>query len=319
MDKKFVIIPDSSCDLNKELQKRFDIADMVMYSITFPDGTDHLANSDWNEISQKEFYDTMKKPGIYQTGAPSPEKFEAVFTRYLKQGYDVLSFSMSSALTSSYQSASAAANYLRRKFPDRKIFCIDTLRYSTAELPLILKASELQQEGKDIEEVYNYLEEYKYHLHQAGPMDDLFFLAKFKRISNAQAIMGTIAGINPIGENDKTGKTTVLLRVKGWKTAIEASVRYIEKTIINPSEQIIIIANTNRKEKALYFKQLIEQRIKPKEVLLTDVGLSCAPNIGPGLCGAYYYGTKTSDDLSVEKEIYNKILEDLNNEKKVSF
>ena len=49
------------------------------------------------------------------------------------------------------------------------------------------------------------------------------------------------------------------------------------------------------------------KEIQPKEIIMTEVGMACAPNIGPGLCAAYYYGSKLSEDLNEEKQIFDSI------------
>ena len=82
----------------------------------------------------------------------------------------------------------------------------------------------------------------------------------------------------------------------------------VEKTIVDPSNQIVLIANSNRKEKAKQFEEMIRNEINPKEIISVDVGLFCAPNIGPGLCAAYYLGEEKSEDLSKETAIFNEIL-----------
>lgn len=304
---KFVIIPDSTSDLNIELMERFNIPEMVSGTITFNDGRSMYVKGGWEDISPKEFYEELRKNKI-TTAAPSPEQFIKVFEKYLKQGYDVLSISISSALSSTYSFAVAAANQLNQKYSDRKVLCLDSKRYSTAELLLIIYANKLQNEGKNIDEAFAELEEIRNCLHQSGPMDDLMFLASRKRISNGKAFMGTLIGVNPIGEVSKEGLTSVLCKVKGSKNALKTCVEYMKRTIVNPENQIVVIAHSNREEKALLYKEMIEKEIKVKEIIFTEVGMSCAPNIGPGLCAAYYYGNPISDDLSEETKIFNDII-----------
>ncbi len=306
---KFVIIPDSTSDMTSELRKRCNVPEIVAGSIVFPDGHSEFVSCDWENIPQDEFYELIKnKKNVFSTGAPSPEQFMEVFEKYLKEGYDVLSISISSALSGTYQFALSAANQLNEKYPERKVLCIDSQRYSTAELLLIMYAAKMQEENKSIQETYDELEKLKYCLHQSGPMDDLKFLASKGRISNAKAFMGTVIGINPIGEIARNGLTQILCKVKGSKKALQTCLEYMKRTIVNPHEQIIVIAHSNRKEKAFMYKEMIEKEIQPKEVLMTEIGLSCAPNIGPGLCAAYYYGTEITDDLSKEQAIINDII-----------
>lgn len=49
----FVIIPDASCDLTRELRQRFDIPEYLRGHITFPDGHDETCSLDWETSQQK--------------------------------------------------------------------------------------------------------------------------------------------------------------------------------------------------------------------------------------------------------------------------
>lgn len=304
---KFVIIPDPTSDINKELRERFNVPEIVTGTVLINDKIINY-NGDWTEISSKEFWAMLKnKKNTINTGAPSPEIFKQSFEKYLKQGLDVLCITISSALSATNGFAIQAAKELMEKYPERKVLVIDSRRYAAAELLLVTYASKFQEEGLDIEQTYQKLEEIKNCLHQAGPMDDLMFLASRKRITNTKAFMGQLIGVNPIGEVDKDGLTKVLCKVKGSKKALATCLEYMKRTIVNPEEQIIIISHSDREEKAKLYKEMIEQELKVKEIILTEVGMSCAPNIGPGLCVAYYVGKPISDNLVEEQAIFDEI------------
>ena len=307
----FVILVDAASNVNNELKERFDIQEVIKGGLTFPDGTSYDVTSDFDIISIDEFYNQLKnKKAKFTTAAPSPEVFTSYFKKYLKDGKDVMIFTLSSALSSTYQYACVAANELNEKY-ENKVVVIDSLAYSASELLLVIQASNLRKQGLSVFEVKEKIEEIKKHLHQAGPMDDLMFLARSGRISNGKAFMGTLVGVNPIGEVNNEGLTKVLCKVKGSKKALKVSLEYIKRTIINPEEQIILVANSNRKEKAEEFIEMIKNEINPKEIISVDVGLFCAPNIGPGLCAAYYLGKEKSIDLSIETAIFAEIIQTL--------
>ena len=306
--QNFVIVPDSNSDMPKELRSRFKIEDPIKSFIVFPDGHSEKVGCDWDCISQDKYYELIKsKKNKFSTAAVSPEQFEQEYEKYLKEGKDVLSIILSSKLSSTYNYAYEASLRLKEKYPERKVLVIDSKRYSTSEMLLLIYASNLRDEGNNIDETFAKLEEIKYHLHQAGPMDDLLALARAGRISNGKAFMGQLIGVNPIGEVSREGITSVLCKVKGSKAALRVSLEYMKRTIIDPEKQIIVIANSNRKEKAELYRQMIEREVQPKEIIMTDVGLATVPNIGPGLCAAYYYGNELTESLEAERKIFAKI------------
>ena len=303
---KFAIIADTNCDLKEEFQKEYDVR-VVPGHVVYPGKKDVLSLPGWTDMTREEFYaDLKKRPNEYATAPANVSEFAAAFEEALKAGEDVLAMTISGGISGAFGFASQAQKEMQEKYPERKIFVIDSRRFGPGFGLMTTYASRLRAEGKSIEEVVAYLEENKNRFHQAGWLDDLTFVAKKGRITHPKAFFGTLAGVKPIGEFDKNGLTTVLGKVKGAKAAYEVLLNYISETIENPEEQIIFIAQTNRLPQAEQYKQMIEERFHPKAVYINDVFPSCGVNVGPGLMAAYYFGKPISDDLSFERALIEK-------------
>lgn len=315
---KFVILTDSACDLPKDLRERFDIPDYLHGIVYFPDGHEELADLDWGYITPEAFYDSMKgRNALYNTSCATLGETEQIFEKYLSQGFDILCIAMSSALSCTYQNCVNIGKTLSEKYPERKVICIDSLRYSTSLALLVVLASQKKAEGATLEETAEYAENIKNCIHQMGPMDDLFFLVKKGRISNFKAFFGTLVGVNPMADFNTKGLATVLGKFKGKSAAFEGTVRYIEKTIENPNDQIIFIAHSNREAAAKVLAEKIKEHFNPKEIIITTVGISCGAAIGPGLCAVFYVGKPLSEDSSKEQAIMAEVMQDMKaNEKK---
>lgn len=306
--KNFAILTDSACDLSLELRTRFDIPDYLHGIVYFPDGHAEEADLDWTKISPEEYYNSMKgKKILYRTSCATLGETEELFEKYLSQGIDVLCITMSSALSCTYQNCVNIGKQLQEKYPERKIICVDSLRYSTSLALILSLASKKREDGASIEKTAAYIEEIKHCVHQMGPMDDLFFLVKTGRISNFKAFFGTLVGVNPMADFNSKGMASVLGKFKGKSAALNATIKYMEKTIINPEEQIIFIAHSNREAAANILSDMIKERFNPKEIIISPVGISCGVSIGPGLCAAFYLGTKISEDGSLEQGIMDSI------------
>ncbi len=306
----FVIIPDASCDLVKPLRERFGITDYIRGLIYFPDGHCEKVDLDWNEYDPKWFYESMSdKKTLYKTAlAPTGDIIE-IFERNLKAGKDILSITLSSALSGTYQTCEMVRKQLSEKYPERKIICIDSMRYSTALSMLVIAAAIKKSEGYSLEETAEFIEKNKHCLHQIGPMDDLFFLCKTGRISNFKAFFGTLMGINPMADFNRQGLAQVIGKFKGKKSAFDAVIKYMHKTIENPEEQIIFVAHSNRLAAAELLRDMIIKEFSPKEVIINDIGMSCGASIGPGLCAAFYWGKEISENMETEQEIMKEIVE----------
>ena len=206
----YTIVVDTSCDLTAPLRERFGIEYVLRGQIYFPDGHSEPLSLDWEKMTPDEYYSSMKgHNAIYKTSSvPMGEAME-VFETILKSGKDVLSISLSSGLSSSYNETLMVAKELEAKYPDRKVVCVDSLRYSTALALLVILASKKKEEGATLDEVASYLEEIKHSVHQMGFMDDLYFLAKTGRISNAKAFFGTLVGVTPLADFTRHGLSEV--------------------------------------------------------------------------------------------------------------
>ena len=176
---------------------------------------------------------------------------------------------------------------------------------------MLIYGNQKKAEGASIEETADYLNCLKYKIRQSGALDDLYFCVKTGRISNLKAFFGTMVGVHCMGEFTRNGLPAVIGKVKGKQSAICAAISYMKETIRNPEEQIVFVANSNRKEYAEQYAEMIRKEINPKEVIVNSVGMSCGASIGPGLMAAYYLGNETSEDLSTETQTMNKVIKNL--------
>lgn len=299
---KFVILPDITCDLSEEIRNHFEIEDYIQGYVHINDKS-LRTKLDWSEISRKDFYKTISnKKNSVSSAAASPEEYYQIFKSYAEKGYAILSMSISSKISATYNVASNAAKRVKEELPESNIYCFDSLRMSGSFGLLTVYARQLQKEGKSFEEVIAWLEENKCRAHQMGPIDDLTFVARRGQISNGKAFMGNLVGIKPMGDSNADGYVSVLAKVKGIKKALDITVSYVKRMATDPEEQYIIIAHSDREEYALTLKEKIEQRIECKKVFVTDVFSGCGTNIGPGMIGVYFMGEPISEDTAKEKE-----------------
>lgn len=311
MEKKFEILADVTCDLSKNFQEKYDI-EVIMGHYTTPDGVEHESITSWSNEERDAFYKNLKKnPNGYTSAPPSVGETFKAFEKHVKEGRSILAMSISGGISGTLSILEKAKEMILEIYKDANIKIVDSFRFGPGFGLMAIYASNLRAEGKDLDEVYAWLEENKNHFHQSGWLDDLSFVAKKGRLTNAKAFFGTLVGIKPIGEFDYNGLTTVIGKVKGEKNAYKVLLKYIEASIINPSEQIIFIATTNRHAQAEVFKNMIIEKFHPKEIYINDVYSNCGINVGPGLMAAYYYGTPISKNLEKERELFNKITENL--------
>ncbi len=305
--KNFEIIVDSTSDLDEYFRQTYDIR--LLYSHFTVDGQEENACVDWSRITREEFYAALKAdPDRFKTAPPSVGEMALCMEDIVTAGMGVLYLTISGSLSGTYEFAVKARAMVLDKYPDAKIVVVDTRRFGPAIGLMAVNASLLRAGGRTLEETAAIIEADKNRYHQAGWLDDLSYVAKTGRLTNAKAFFGTLIGIKPIGEFDYNGLTTVLGKAKGEKAALDVLLAYVKATITDPENQIIFIAQSNRLKQAEKYKVMIEEALHPKAVYVKDVYCACGINVGPGLMAAYYIGKEISSDLSVEKNILKDLI-----------
>ncbi len=307
--KDFVILADCTCDVTGAIREDIGMNDYIPGHAYISDGRDITTTLDWSVVSREEYYKALSNKKIKITTAPpSPAEYYEAFEKYVKDDIGIISVSISSKISSTYNCALNASEQIKEKYPDAKIYCFDSYRMSGAIAILMVYAHMLKKEGKSFDEIIEWLEENKHRVHQMGPIDDLIFVARRGRLTMGKAIMGSFAGVKPMGDCNSDGYTTVLTKVKGMSRALDTTVQYVKETARDVENGYALIAHSNRELYANTLKEKLESELSFKKVYITDVFAGCGANIGPGMVGVYYLGDKVSDDLSYEKEVMSKIV-----------
>jgi len=311
MKQNYAIIADMSSDLSDAMMERFHVDARIKGYMSTPYAENIECDYHMTEADLDAFYAALKanKKG-YKTSSLSVVDAVSCMEPFLAEGRDIIVSCLSSALSSTYAILLNTQKTLCAKYPGRRIFIIDSGRYSLANGLLIIKACELRDKGLSVEENALELEKAKHTLHQMGSVDDLFYIASKGRITHAKAFFGTIAGVKALGDFGPEGMVTVLAKVCGFKKEKRVIVEYIKQTIKNAEEQMIIIGQSVRSDQAKEVAALIREEIKPREVMVCNVYTMSAINIGPGILGVYYFGTEITD-LKFEKETITRIIANL--------
>lgn len=308
---KYVIFTDSCLDLSKEQRERFKIEYPVAGDVTFPNGESKPGDIDWEEMSFEDFFHSMEKKAVYKSSLPNPFNIATRVEEYFKKGLDVLSVTLSSGMSGTYNSFLTAKKEMEEKYPGRKMLVVDSRRYSGGIALLAIYASYNRDKGMSIEENFKWLEEKKIGLHQMGILDDLLYLSRSGRISKFKAIMGNFAKVKPMAEFDNEhGVPVVLANTRGYKLAWKHTISYIKATVGDITGKTLIISHSIREKQALELKAEIEKEFEDRniEVIINKVGQSDGTNIGPGLVVVFYLGEPISPNCAYEKEILANII-----------
>lgn len=245
-------------------------------------------------IAPKELFRRMLEGEETRTSQVTVGQYTEFFEPYLKNGRDVLHIAFSSGLSGSYNSARLAAEELSTKYPDRKLYVIDSLAASTGHGLVIDKAADLRDEGKSIEEVRDWLEANKKRAHHWFFSTDLTFFIRGGRVSKTAGAVGTILGICPLLNVNDEGKLIPREKIRGKKKVIRRIVEMMEEHAENGTDYDgrVFISNSDCYEDARAVADLIEEKF-PKlrqKVEIYDIGATIGSHTGPGTVALFFWG-----------------------------
>ncbi len=278
---------DSSADIPSKMAEELSIE--VLQLEVLVDGDVSKANKD---IDEKDFYAKLREKKNAITSAVSIDKFLIYMEKILAEGNDLLYLGFSSALSGTYNAGFVAAKELSEKYPDRKIYTVDTLAASMGEGLLVYLAAKKKEAGASIEEVRDYVESNKLHLCHWFTVDDLFFLKRGGRVSSATAIMGTMLSIKPVMHVDNAGRLINVSKARGRKNSIDELFERMKATAIDPADQTVFISHGDCAEDAEYLASRIKNELSVKNIVISYVGPVIGAHSGPGTLALFFLGSE---------------------------
>lgn len=261
--KKIRIVTDSSCDLNNEIAEKYNI-EIVPLNIAF--GDDIYADG---EIEKAEFYKMMAdSPVLPKTSCPSPERF---MRSYEGEEEEVLVITLASKLSGTYSTAMLAKSMFEEEYPNKKVAVIDTETGSIGQGLLIVKAAQLAEEGKGLDEIVSIIESLK---------KDIVFYGSLETLENA--IKG--GRINPIAGkliNALNFKVIVKIgngevkpcdKARGDNNSLKKVVENVCSSIKKGEVKSLAIAHANCLDKALKVKEMMLKNHNFKSIMISEVG-----------------------------------------------
>ena len=282
---EYVILTESSCDLSPELAAQADV-EVLPLSFTI-DGKNYPHYPDARAYPIADFYQRMREGAVAVTAAANVVELTEAMEAHLKEGQDVLFLCFSSGLSSTRDACAMAAEDLRERYPDRKIYTVDTLAASGGQGLLVLLAGRKRKAGASIEEVRDFAEETKLHVGHWFTVDDLVYLKRGGRVSSAAAVVGTMLNIKPVLHVDNEGHLIPMEKVRGRKAAIQALFRHMQETAL-PNQETVLINHADCLPEAQALAGQIQAAFHPKEVLIADLGPIIGAHTGPGLVTLFF-------------------------------
>ena len=228
----FQIITDSAANIPTPMIEKMGVAVIPFYY--YINGQEYTC-TDTETFDGHAYYDMIRARTKVNTSQINPQTYAEFMEQFLKQGLDVLYISMSSGISSSFNSAQMGAEMLREQYPERQICLVDTLGASLGEGLAVFKAVEWREQGLVLAEVERRLKLYCKRMYQIFSVDDLMHLKRTGRLSNAAAIVGMVLQIKPLLKGNEKGQIVCIQKERGRKRAIQALAKRYADLAVNPS------------------------------------------------------------------------------------
>ena len=287
---EYVLITDSSADLSQEMVQELGVT-VLPLSFTIQ-GKTYRNYPDNREMDLPLFYDMLRAGELATTSAVNVAEYTQAVEPILQEGKDVLILAFSSGLSSTYQASVLAAEELREKYPDRKIYTVDTLCASMGQGLLVYLAVQEQRKGRSIEEVRDWAESTKLHLCHQFTVDDLHFLKRGGRISATTAVVGSMLQIKPVLHVDNEGHLINIGKARGRQASLKALVDKMEKTVTEEGKKTVFISHGDCRKDAVAVADMVRERFGTQDIRINYVGPVIGAHSGPGTLALFYLGTE---------------------------
>ncbi len=289
--KDYVLSCCSSSDLSKEYFAKRNIP--VVY-FHFELGGTQYEDDMGESVPPKELFRRMLAGEDTKTSQVSVGEYEEFFTPFLKEGKDILHVTLSSGLSGTVNSARIAAENLKETYPDRKIYIVDSLGASSGYGFLMDLLADQRDKGMEIDELRDFAEENKLHVHHWFFSTDLTFYIRGGRVSKTAGTIGNVLGICPLLNMDSDGLLIPREKIRGKK---KVSQRIVEKMAEHADNGKAysgkcFISQSDCEEDARYVADLIEKTFPNLngKVVIYPIGATIGSHTGPGTIAVFFHG-----------------------------
>ncbi len=292
----YVISCCSTADLSKEHFEKIDVHYCCFhYEMDGVQYLDDLGQS----MDFDVFYQRMTDGAMTKTSQINADEYEEYFAQFLSQGKDIIHLTLSSGISGTFNSANLAKALLEDKYPDRKIYVIDSLAASSGYGLLIDHLATMRDSGATIDELAAWVEEHKLNLNHWFFSSDLTFFIRGGRISKAAGAVGTVLNICPLMNVDFEGRLIPRYKIRTKKKVIQAIVDKMAEQAEGGTDYSgkCFISHSACEEDAKAVAALVEERFPNLNgrVLINSIGTTIGSHTGPGTVALFFWGQKRED------------------------
>ena len=274
------IITDSAADFEPAELKQLNIT-CIPLTVRFGD-TEYQENVD---LSKDRFYELLlNSSDLPKTSQASPQILLDLFENARDSGDEAIYFTLSSALSGTYQSALMAKNLTDCD----RCHVVDALNATGGQRLILECAARLRDEGKTAQEIIAGVEDIRSRIVLFACIDTLEYLYKGGRISQTVYKLGTLANIKPIITVEPDGSIGIPAKAMGMRKGMDYLCKQAESRPADPTHPFYVMYTNNRSVAESLAQKLEAAGIHVPDSRIIQVGAAIGSHIGPDACGLVY-------------------------------
>jgi DegV family protein with EDD domain len=274
------IVTDGSVDMPVDWEKKYSIHILPLMvrfgEKIYTSGTD---------IHPGNFYDLVRSYGIVpKTSLPSPGQIAEFYRSIAKKGEQILSIHLSSKLSGTFSSVQLAAKEIEKEYP---IHLFDSFAGSAALGFMCRDARKLIDQGTSMENVVLHLEKMRKQLKVIFTLNSLEFARLNGRVTAVQNLVGSVLHIKPIIVL-RDGLLEMGDKVRTRTGSLQHVLNYV-KSKLNDAPVNAAVVHAGDRSTAEILMEKMKEMMNIQELIMTDLAIPVAANLGPGTVGIVAY------------------------------
>lgn len=274
------IITDSAADFEPQELEKLNIT-CIPLSVRFGQ-EEYQENVDFSKAKFYELLLQSEEPP--KTSQASPQILLDLFEDAVNAEDDIIYFTLSSALSGTYQSAVMAKNLTDSPL----CHVVDSLNATGGQRMILEYAAKLRDEGKTAAEIVSATEQLRGRIVLFACIDTLEYLYKGGRISQTVYKLGTLANIKPIITVEPDGSIGIPAKAMGMRKGMDYLCKQAEARPADPDFPFYVMYTNNRTVAETLAARLEAAGISISDDRIIQVGAAIGSHVGPDACGIVY-------------------------------
>lgn len=282
-----LIITDSSSDLTPGMVERLGVR---MLSLRFDIGDEHHVDDLGVTMPHERFYALMREGATPTTAAVPLGEYVAAFEAAADEGRPAVLLGLSSALSSTYETALTARDMVSATHPKADIRVIDSLNASVALGYLVSEAVALVESGAGIDRLTEWALSARVGTNGYFTLESLEHLRRGGRISDAVAFAGAMLDVRPVLRIDREGQLVFAGQARGRRKSMRSLVDVAAQRVNTSPHGTVFIGHGDALEDAMALRGQLLERVPFAEVVVCGIGPVIGSHVGPGMLAVAFTG-----------------------------